>query len=129
MAATMQCRGQNEPNFDNLAARYASDDESDTEQGLPTLGQPDQQQQGEETPQQQDQQPAAAAAVVAQSESAEAGASQHEDEYEGDPNEEDSEEDDDDELYAALEWADSREGANQHDCPTIPQTHIGVMAS
>jgi hypothetical protein len=107
-----------EPNFAALAARYDSEDDSDSEVQLAsTSAQPIKRQALQQQVQHQ-QQPAAAAAADAGANppaavsGQEAVTDQFEDSYEDEGFEdEDSDEGDDDELYAALEWADSREGA------------------
>jgi hypothetical protein len=111
-----------EPNYDTLAARYDSDDDEEafmTHQnpsGSSTLdGQSAEQQPSAAAP-------AAAPAANGHSETAatdkaaatavNSGPAEYDDmNEEGEQGwEEDSDEGDDDELYAALEWADSREG-------------------
>jgi hypothetical protein len=107
-----------DPNYAALAARYDSDDdcESDEIPHLPTTQPVVQENQhnmtaDQQQKQQHQQQPTTAAAPAPGDAVRDAAYGAHEDydAYE----EEDSEEGEDDELYAALEWADSREGGQE----------------
>lgn len=122
--AAVSLLASSDPNFAALAARYDSDDDTDIEdQPLSTAAQPELQERLKQQGVVSHQQPAAGTAAAAGTAvavngygagaAAETDANGDFEQYyeEQGPDEEDSDEEgDDDELYAALEWADSREG-------------------
>jgi hypothetical protein len=100
-----------DPNYAALAARYDSDDdfESDEVSHLPSTQPVVQENQHHMTADQQQKQQHTTAAALASDETVGDAAYGANDDY-GCEEEHSEEGDEDDELYAALEWADSREG-------------------
>lgn len=101
-----------DPNYAALAARYDSDDdcESDEISHLPSTQPVVQENQHHMTADQQQKQQHTTAAAPAPSDTAGDAAYGANEDCEGFEEEDSEEGDEDDELYAALEWADSREG-------------------
>lgn len=114
------------PAFDVLAARYESDEDSDAEHIHDALQPHSHHQHQQEVPvgqqqQQQQRQPGAAATTT----TAAAGDVQYDEDAYAEEDDEDDD-DDDDELYAALEWADSREGNTERETQHRSHQHTSL---